>query len=68
LRADAEKRRGPKFDVKSFHDVLLGGGAVSLPVLREQIEGWLAGAAAPVSAATPAAPTAAAPPGPAPAR
>ena len=49
LRADAEKRLGPKFDLKAFHDVLLGGGAVSLPVLREQIEGWLAGALVPVA-------------------
>ena len=38
LRADAEKRLGPRFDVKAFHDLLLGGGAVSLPVLREQID------------------------------
>jgi uncharacterized protein (DUF885 family) len=45
LRADAEKRLGPKFDVKAFHDLLLGGGAVSLPVLRTRIEEWLAGGA-----------------------
>ena len=51
LRADAEKRLGPKFDVKAFHDLLLGGGAVSLPVLREQIDAWIA-------AATPAPPVA----------
>jgi uncharacterized protein (DUF885 family) len=43
LRSEAETRLGPKFDVKSFHDLLLGGGAVSLPVLREQIEAWVAG-------------------------
>jgi len=41
LRADAEKRLGPKFDVKAFHDLLLGGGAVSLPVLRERIDEWI---------------------------
>ena len=44
--ADAETRLGPKFDVKAFHDLLLGGGAVSLPVLREQIEEWIAAARA----------------------
>jgi uncharacterized protein (DUF885 family) len=47
LRSEAEKRLGPKFDVKTFHDVLLGGGAVSLPVLREQVEAWIASAAPP---------------------
>ena len=45
LRADAEKRLGPKFDVKAFHDLLLGGGAVSLPVLRERIDEWIVGRA-----------------------
>jgi uncharacterized protein (DUF885 family) len=43
LRTDAETRLGPKFDVKAFHDLLLGGGAVSLPVLREQVDGWITG-------------------------
>ena len=46
LRADAEKRLGPKFDMKAFHDLLLGGGAVSLPVLRERIDEWIVGGAA----------------------
>ena len=53
LRADAEKRLGPKFDVKAFHDLVLGGGAVSLPVLREQVDVWIAGAVpAPTAAPT----------------
>ena len=53
LRADAEKRLGPKFDVKAFHDRLLAGGAVSLPVLREQIDEWVAGlTTTPASSAT----------------
>jgi uncharacterized protein (DUF885 family) len=42
LRADAEKRMGASFDLKAFHDQVLGGGAVSLPVLREQVEAWIA--------------------------
>jgi uncharacterized protein (DUF885 family) len=45
LRGDAEQRLGPRFDVKAFHDVLLGGGAVSLPVLRERIDAWITGGA-----------------------
>jgi len=42
LRADAERRLGPRFDLRAFHDALLGSGAVSLPVLREQIDAWVA--------------------------
>ena len=41
LRADAERRLGPRFSLPEFHDALLGGGAVSLPVLREQIDAWV---------------------------
>jgi uncharacterized protein (DUF885 family) len=41
LRADAERRLGARFDLRAFHDVLLGSGAVSLPVLREQIDAWV---------------------------
>jgi uncharacterized protein (DUF885 family) len=41
-RADAEKRLGPRFDLRAFHDALLGQGAVSLPVLRAQIDDWVA--------------------------
>jgi uncharacterized protein (DUF885 family) len=42
LRADAERRLGPRFDLGAFHDALLGEGAVSLPVLRAQIDAWVA--------------------------
>jgi uncharacterized protein (DUF885 family) len=41
LRAEAEKRLGPKFDIKRFHDAVLEHGAVSLPVLREEIERFI---------------------------
>ncbi len=41
LRADAEKRLGKKFNLGAFHDVVLGGGAVSLPVLRDEIDAWI---------------------------
>ena len=41
LRAEAERRLGARFDIRAFHDVVLGSGAVSLPVLREQISSWL---------------------------
>jgi len=40
LRQAAEKRLGKGFDVKRFHDVLLGEGAVPLPVLRQMLGGY----------------------------
>ena len=33
---------GVRFDVKGFHDRVLADGAVPLPLLREQIERWIA--------------------------
>jgi uncharacterized protein (DUF885 family) len=42
LRADAERRLGARFDLRAFHDALLDEGAVSLPVLRQQIDAWIA--------------------------
>jgi uncharacterized protein (DUF885 family) len=43
LRADARKRLGERFDIRAFHDAVLGNGAVSLPMLRDQVEAWVAG-------------------------
>src|SRR5262249_24528253 len=37
LRLNAEKRLGAKFDIRRFHDVLLGHGAVPLDVLEAQV-------------------------------
>jgi uncharacterized protein (DUF885 family) len=42
LRADAERRLGPKFNVRAFHDVLLGQGAVPLDVLEKLVGDWIA--------------------------
>ncbi len=42
LRQKAKDALGPKFDLKGFHDAVLSGGPVSLPVLQEQIEKWIA--------------------------
>lgn len=41
LRAEAERRLGPSFDVRAFHDRVLGQGRVPLPFLREEIERWM---------------------------
>ncbi|WP_437940397.1 DUF885 domain-containing protein [Sorangium sp. So ce341] len=42
LRRDAEQKLGPRFDIKGFHDALLGAGAVTLPILGDQIARWVA--------------------------
>lgn len=42
LRREAEAALGARFDIKAFHDVVLGQGAVSLPVLRGRVEAWVA--------------------------
>jgi uncharacterized protein (DUF885 family) len=46
LRAEAEEQLGPSFDLKEFHDQILGLGSVTLPVLREAVQNWLAEAVA----------------------
>jgi uncharacterized protein (DUF885 family) len=42
LRKDAERRLGPAFDIRAFHDVVLHDGGVSLPMLRSAVERWVA--------------------------
>jgi len=40
LRKEAQTRLGGRFDIKRFHDVLLGDGAVPLSALRETMRGY----------------------------
>jgi len=42
LRAQAEATLGDDFDVREFHDVLLGGGALPLDILQRRMDDWLA--------------------------
>ncbi len=42
LRERAQKALGPKFDIRAFHDELLGAGALPLDVLEERMENWIA--------------------------
>ena len=42
LRARSEKALGDKFDVRRFHDAVLGQGAVPMDALETQIDAWIA--------------------------
>jgi len=42
LRRRAEQRLGDRFDIRAFHDELLGGGALPLEVLEIRMDRWLA--------------------------
>jgi uncharacterized protein (DUF885 family) len=46
LRAKAEEELGEKFDIRGFHDTVLGGGSVPLNLLETQIDQWIAKAKA----------------------
>lgn len=42
LRAKAEQELGDNFDIKGFHDTVLGGGAMPLEILERQVDAWIA--------------------------
>ena len=41
LRGEAERRLGPRFDLRAFHAQVLGSGALPLPVLETKIHDWI---------------------------
>jgi uncharacterized protein (DUF885 family) len=43
LRNKAKTELGDKFDIRAFHDTVLGGGALPLNVLEKRIDNWIAG-------------------------
>ena len=40
LREEARRTQGAAFDIKAFHDVVLGSGPVPLHTLRDLVSGW----------------------------
>jgi uncharacterized protein (DUF885 family) len=42
LRGEAEVALGSGFDIRRFHDTLLGLGSVPLPVMEAEMRGWVA--------------------------
>jgi uncharacterized protein (DUF885 family) len=42
LRAYSQKELGDKFDIRAFHDHVLGNGAVPLDLLEKNIKAWVA--------------------------
>ena len=42
LRQRAKEKLGKKFDLKAFHDVVLGGGGLPLTLLGQEVDAWIA--------------------------
>ena len=43
LRAYAERELGPRFDLRAFHDHILGNGQLPLDLLEKNIKAWVEG-------------------------
>jgi uncharacterized protein (DUF885 family) len=42
LRARAQDQLGARFDIRGFHDTVLGGGALPLAILERRVDDWIA--------------------------
>jgi uncharacterized protein (DUF885 family) len=42
LREKARKEMGPSFDIRKFHDAVLGEGPLPLDVLESNVNDWIA--------------------------
>jgi prolyl oligopeptidase len=43
LRTQAESALGDRFDIRAFHDELLGAGALPLDILQQRMDAWIEG-------------------------
>lgn len=41
LRAEAEQRLGDRFDIRAFHDRVIGNGSLTLALLEEVVDRWI---------------------------
>ena len=41
VREEAKAELGNRFDIRTFHDVVLGSGPVPLSIMRENVENWV---------------------------
>ncbi|MEH3100655.1 DUF885 domain-containing protein [Sphingomonas adhaesiva] len=42
LRRKAERELGARFDIRGFHDLLIGSGSLPLPILERKVDDWIA--------------------------
>ena len=42
LKKQAQTALGARFDIRAFHDQVLGSGALPMPILEAKIQGWIA--------------------------
>ncbi len=42
LREEARQKLGDKFDIRGFHDEVLGNGPLPLDILQSEVENWIA--------------------------
>lgn len=41
LRENAKQKLGERFDIRGFHDTVLGGGAMPLAILERRVNDWV---------------------------
>ena len=41
MRRNAEEELGDDFDIRAFHDTVLGGGAMPLTILDRRVRQWV---------------------------